>query len=246
MSPIFSRGGNARPFVILFPGRTGSSWLVDALGRHPRIHAEGEILVRRSPEEQPSIWSGVWNRGSSRRAAGFKTKLKDVVDPAALASAIEEAGVVVVHMRRGDLLRLALSRMNARRLHAETGHWNVRSKADRVAPGPVDREELVEAMEACRQDVEELDRFTAGIGSPIRIVRYAEILQDADGVLERVQDWLGVPCRNLSPGVMKNSREDLREAIPGFDELRRSFAGSRWESAFDVDPVKERPDDSGR
>ena len=113
MSPIFSRGGNARPFVILFPGRTGSSWLVDALGRHPRIHAEGEILVRRSPEEQPSIWSGVWNRGSSRRAAGFKTKLKDVVDPAALASAIEEAGVVVVRptqawLRSGSIIYVYL------------------------------------------------------------------------------------------------------------------------------------------
>ena len=39
-------------FAILFPGRTGSSFLVSCLESHPEVLAEGERLVRRSARWQ--------------------------------------------------------------------------------------------------------------------------------------------------------------------------------------------------
>ena len=72
-------GESRRPFIVLFPGRTGSSWLVDALSRHPEIGIEGEILVGRTEREQEDHLRRLFGT-RSRLARGFKTKLKDVTD----------------------------------------------------------------------------------------------------------------------------------------------------------------------
>ncbi|MGA1058443.1 MAG: hypothetical protein ACO3Y3_12200, partial [Phycisphaerales bacterium] len=52
--PDASRAHGIR-FLILFPGRTGSSWLVSALQSHPDVSAEGEILVKQDAGSQRRI-----------------------------------------------------------------------------------------------------------------------------------------------------------------------------------------------
>ena len=239
MIPWLRRTTSGTRFLILFPGRTGSSWLVDGLARHPGIRAEGEMLVGRSAVEQRAEIVRLYGR-SRKSAVGFKTKLKDVADPGHLGDCIEEYDLVVLLMRRRDLLRLAISRINARRLHAATGRWNVRSKDRPVSGGDVSVDELVEALAACRDDVARLDDFVASAGVTPFEIEYADILAGPSEVLERVQEKLGVDPRRVVSSVAKNTSERLSSAVGNIDALRRELSGGPWESVFDVDPVSER------
>ncbi len=239
MIPWLRRTTDGTRFLILFPGRTGSSWLVDGLARHPRIRAEGEMLVGRSPAEQRSELARLYGR-SRYSAVGFKTKLKDVADLGHLTACIEEHDLVVLLMRRRDLLRLAISRINARRLHAVTGRWNVRSNDRPVSGGDVTVDELVEALVACRDDVARLDDFVVSTGVTPFEIEYADILAGPAEVLGRVQEKLGVEPRRVVSSVAKNTSQRLSAAVGNIDALRQALSGGPWASVFDVDPVSER------
>ena len=240
MIPWLRRKSAGARFLILFPGRTGSSWLVDGLCRHPRIRADGEILVGRSPDEQRSTLRRLYAGRRTRSAIGFKTKLKDVADLDLLRSCIVEQDLVVILMRRRDLLRLAISRINARRLHAETGRWNVRGNDRPVSGADVAVEELVDALTRCRDDVLRLDDFVASSGVIPCEIEYADILAEPEGVFARVQEVLGVERRPLASSVVKNTSQELAGAVGNIDALRRELASSEWSSVFDVDPISER------
>lgn len=240
MIPWLRRQPVGTRFLILFPGRTGSSWLIDGLSRHPRIQAEGEILVGRSRSEQRAEFARLYEGRGRRAAVGFKTKLKDVADLDLLRSCIREHELVVFLMRRRDLLRLAISRINARRLHAVTGHWNVRASDHPVRRADVAVGELVDALADSRADVERLDDFIASSGVRPCEIEYADILAEPEAVFARVQSVLGVDHRPLASTVVKNTSQDLASAVGNIDELRRELAASEWSSVFDVDPISER------
>src|SRR5690606_3058987 len=132
-------------FIILFFGRTGSTVLIEELRRQPRIRAEYEILaeaktrgaaaqlerVRRcyTPSPRPLL---------SPRAAGFKAKLWDVLDPAGLARALRDAQARVIHMRRDNIVKGAVSTINAERLRERTGHWTMYRDEHRPEPFAID------------------------------------------------------------------------------------------------------------
>lgn len=246
MSPWFPRRRPGVRFLILFPGRTGSSWLVDALSRHPDVRVEGEILVGRSPSEQARDWARLLGARGGSQVSGFKTKLKDVAEPESLSSWLNANPVVVIHMGRADLLRLATSKINARRLHEASGHWNAGEAVRPIEKTPIPVDLMEDALASSRQDVEGLQRFVDGLENPIRTVDYAEILQDPVGVLDRVQAWLELPVRSLEPRVVKNTDQDLRAAIPNLADLQAHFAQGPWAPVFDVDLVTERMDGAGR
>lgn len=233
--------GEGTRFVILFPGRTGSSWLVSALGDHPRIDVRGEILVGEDPAAQRRLVAErLEERIAPGDSRGFKTKLKDVADLDALASAIG-TDVRVVHMVRRDLLRLAISTINARRLHRRTGHWNRADGVRELPPLETGIDTLVETIEECAASVETLATFVGRLGAPTLEVDYAEVLHEPANLLDRVQTHLGVAPRPLSSGVLKNTDTDLRAAVTDFDRLVGELSGTRWSGLLsDLDPAVEQ------
>ena len=71
-------------FVILFPGRAGSSYLVTMLAAHPQIEVKSEVLgaLRKDGSSAQLEWAARFLRGplvSRHKAFGFKTKLRDVM-----------------------------------------------------------------------------------------------------------------------------------------------------------------------
>ena len=239
MSPWFGKRHDATRFLILFPGRTGSSWLVDGLSRHPAICVEGEVLVGRSAAAQEKIYKRILGAGSGPRASGFKTKLKDVADPESLRRCVRENNVVVISMQRADLLRLALSRINARRLYEATGAWNVRDGAKPMGDGEVSAEELAKALSDCRSDVRSLEEFVGSLGVEPHVIEYADIIDSPESVLAKAQNWIGVEAMSLLSSVVKNTNENLAHAVSNFAELRDEMSGGTWGPVFDVDPFKE-------
>ena len=237
--PFRSSPAVGRPFVIVFPGRTGSSWLVSALAAHPAVEAQGEILVRQAPEAQRRLVREALAPGRRVVARGFKTKMKDVADPDDLRAAIVEAHALIIHMRRADLLRLALSRINARRLHEATGRWNRTTDMPDSVAAPIMAEELEAALEACVEEVSRVEAFVGSVTGDVLDVRYVDILRAPEDVLASVQKAIGVEPRTVRSGVAKNTDEDLGGWLPDFDEWRRRFADTPFTAAFDIDPRRE-------
>ena len=50
---------------------------------------------------------------------------------------------------------------------------------------------------------------------------------------EAIFDFLGVPARDLESAFHKNTKDDLREALPNFDELRARYADTPYGPMFD-------------
>jgi LPS sulfotransferase NodH len=238
--PFRSTPAVGRPFVIVFPGRTGSSWLVSALAAHPSVEVQGEILVRQAAEAQRRLVRAALVPGRRVTARGFKTKMKDVADPDDLRDAIVETNALVIQMRRADLLRLALSRINARRLHDATGRWNRTAEMPESGVVPVTTEELQAALEACVDEVSRVETFVESVSGDVMDIRYADILRTPDEVLASVQTAIGVEPRTVRSGVVKNTDEDLRPWLPDFDGWRRWFADTPFAAAFEIDPTRER------
>lgn len=230
-------------FLILFPGRTGSSWLVSALQSHPQVRAEGEILVRQDAKAQQRLIDGLHAKPPSPgHAAGFKTKLKDVADLDGLRRRIVETPIAVILMRRSDLIRLAISRITARRLHEHSGRWNLDHRTSAAPTRPIEASELIEAIEHCDRTVRELDGFAAGLEAPRLDLEYADILVDPAATLARVQALLGVPSHPVQSGVRKNTDEDLHRAVPNLPELLDAIGASRWASLLSrFDASREAP-----
>ena len=73
-------------FVLLFPGRSGSTYVISALDAHPHDHREGRGPRSRSGPQGPEAqldWTRRYFRGplvNRNKAVGFKTKLRDVLD----------------------------------------------------------------------------------------------------------------------------------------------------------------------
>ena len=72
---------NVKKFVILFEGRTGSSYLISSLDSHPKVRAFGEVLVASKSvghEAQAKRTKEILTTTffSRNKAIGFKTKLR--------------------------------------------------------------------------------------------------------------------------------------------------------------------------
>lgn len=226
-------------FVILFPGRVGSTFLVSALAQHPHIAVEGEVLssLRDAGSARQLDWTRDWLRGrpfGSARARGFKTKLRDVVDPDAFATLITELGAKVVLMDRRNDVKHAVSRVTAKALHETTGKWN-RYDDDRP-PGPVhiDLERFHRLLEGVIADKQHIDAYVRGLELPTLRIDYEDLLADPAEVFADVQRFIGVALRPVAGATRKNTSDDLREAVANFDELRASVTDPTIQAMFDV------------
>jgi hypothetical protein len=62
---------------------------------------------------------------------------------------------------------------------------------------------------------------------------YEDLLEDEPGFVRRTLEFLNCTNLPLNSMTLKNTNDDLREAVVNFDELRAAYAGTRYESMFD-------------
>jgi LPS sulfotransferase NodH len=221
-------------FVILFPGRTGSSFLVSCLHSHPSVIVEGERLVRRSARRQQRWLRRLYDtrREPSVVAVGFKTKLKDVWSLDAFAALLRERGVRVIALRRRDVVRLAVSTINARRVLERTGRWNQHAGSLALPPLQVAPADLERMIENCIARQNELERYVADLGLRTLQLDYDDLLLDRDRWLGQVTAFLDLAPQPLHSDVVKATDDDLRRALANYDEIAAHFRGGPHASAF--------------
>jgi LPS sulfotransferase NodH len=223
-------GSSVTRFVILFPGRTGSTYLTACLSSHPAVVAEGERLVRRSARWQERWVRRLYDRPRPRgvRAVGFKTKLKDVRDLDAFADLLRERSVRVIELGRRNLVKLAVSTLNARRLKARDDLWNRTAGTDELGPLDVAPRDLLETIRACGEAQGVVSAYVARLELATLRLEYEDLLADREAWLGRVATFLEIPARAMQGDVLKATDDDLRVAIADFETIRRALDGGPY------------------
>jgi LPS sulfotransferase NodH len=244
-----------RNFVILFQGRAGSSFLVDALGRLPGVVAEGEMLVgvdpsqtpfgnrlrrlfRPAADDGPAHLQLIWTRNFYRRewpgarAVGFKTKVRDVYDRHGFGRMLEEEDVHVLVLERRNLIKQAVSNLNAERVYAEHGVWNLRHDQQRPGPFEADPERFDAALRRVVFERETLDAFVRFVRRPMLRLEYEGLVRDPRAWFGAACEFLGLPAGEPVSDMRKATDDDLRRVVTNLAELRSRYEGSHFEAMF--------------
>lgn len=241
-----------RPFVVVSRPRTGTNMLRSILNGHGHVLAFGEVF--RSPEFVGWAMPGYPRIGPLRRrlvrepvrfldevvfgayprrfeAVGFKLFYTHARQPDWLPvwdRLQERRDVVVIHMRRRNVLKAVLSFQRAVR----TGVWESRGRRVRD-PGPIalDYGHCRYVFEQDRRGEEECEARFAG-HSRLDLL-YEDLVRDRPGQMRRVYEALGVAPRDVAPATRRQGTRPLSESIANYAELKARFAGTPWEAYFE-------------
>lgn len=227
--------------MTLFLGRSGSTYLMEALAAHPAIEAGFEELGSRREEgaaAQLRFAREFFGRevAAPVAALGFKTKLQDVLDPEAFASLLRDVRANVVLLQRRNVVKAVVSWFRSEQVHASTGDWNVYSEAHRPPRMTIEPEEFVTRLRLYEEAREKLQEFALSLERPTLMLYYEDLIGDEAGTLNAVCGFLGVPPHPLRGKALKATPDDLRDAVTNVEELRHA-AGGRYLAMFDEVPA---------
>lgn len=239
IGPLFF-GFQVQPYVVLFVERSGSTYLATLLDSHPHIISLRERFSElrqdgRSGAEQLA-WADAFFRPpfvGRTRARGFKTKLVDIPDQDAFAELLQRRNCKIVCLQRRNRVKGVVSTLNARRLWETTGTWNLLDESKRMSTfsiRPHQFHKLLLERELWDLDIE---NYVNQLSLPTLWLKYEDLLCDEQTFLANVFAFLGVPPHLLRGRTYKHTKDDLRQAIENFDELRTTYAGTCYEPMFD-------------
>jgi LPS sulfotransferase NodH len=235
---IFWRG-QVRPFVVLFEGRSGSTFLLDALASHPHIQARKEVMadLRRqgvAPTTQLAaaarLLSPAWL--GPYRAIGFKSKLGDLLDRDAFAELLRARQVYVIYLRRQNQIKAVVSAFRGQALKQASGGWNLYDQAQRLPPLTIEPATFDRWLQEREQREAALAAYVADLGRPTLPLHYEALLIGPEALFAEALAFLGVRPQTLRPRTLKHTSDDLSRALANFDELRRAYAGTPYEAMF--------------
>lgn len=225
-----------RPFVILFQGRAGSTYLTEALASHPDIHAWFEELsVEDTAAGQLESARAMLTAPPDTpcRAFGFKAKVVDVFDPDGFAEVLREVRARVIALHRRNVVKWTVSWFTSDRLNETTGDWNLYREHDRLPPFEVDLDLFRERLAYVETAARSLRDFVAELELPTLSLHYEDLLADRAEFLRLAQTFLGVEPRPLAGRSIKNTPEDLGAIVLNIAEVRAQYTGTRFEAMFD-------------
>ena len=221
---------NRRPpirYAILFPGRTGSTYLTDHLGNHPNIVANYEILsqYQESWEQQLGFLNElVFTRRSQQvTAIGFKTKVKDVHDLDAFLSYLQTHEFRIIHLTRTNQLKFVVSIVRANMLRQRTGTSNlIFHDQHPLGPTAIPVADFAKARKRLRRQMR-LERIVKRLQLPTLKMVYEDLLENEQAELNRAFEFLGVRPASTSGKTLKNTPQDIRSAVTNLDEIIDHF-----------------------
>lgn len=228
------------PFIILFIERDGSTYMVSMLQSHPAIASVYEHFAVMRQRNQSAAEQLAWARQfytpplvGRQAARGFKTKLVDILDRAGFASLLKEKQVNIIGMRRRNRIKAVVSKIYARRLYEATGNWNLYKESDRLPPMNIDPQQFRHLLEEREAADEALTAFISSLELPTIDITYEDLLVDRDRILQDVFSFLNAPPFPVQEKTLKHTKDDLREVIENFQQLRSDYIGTPYESMFD-------------
>jgi hypothetical protein len=208
---------------------------VGALASHPDICAKWEgLLGKKDADAQLQRARNFFTQSPSGgyTAVGFKTKLSQVKDREGFARFLRELGARIILLQRRNIVKHVVSWANSERIHDATGRWNLWNEEDRLPPTAIDVAEFDRKLEQVEKGKRALESYANSMELPTLWLDYEDLLVDRRATLERVFSFLEVRFEAVEGGSIKNTSDDLREAVSNFDELRSHYVGTPYEQMF--------------
>lgn len=224
-------------FVVLFQGRSGSSWLIEALNSHPQIEAIGEKMA--ALHGGGAVAQNRWLEGyfaqrpPARSVLGFKTKLSDVIDVPGFAGRLVHSDCAVIWLDRTNLVKQAVSWLLADKLYEQYKVHNIYDSTDRLPPSRLDAAELLRRTVALDRGQSQLARFVEGLNLPTLRIRYEDLLEDSGSVFDSAQTFLRVERCRLTASLVKATPDSLAAAISNLEEVEETLRGTRYFEMLD-------------
>jgi LPS sulfotransferase NodH len=235
-------------FVILFEGRTGSTHLIELLRSHPHVRAKGEALAsiekKGGTAEDQLRWTHralTASLFSPWRAVGFKTKLRDVLEPDGFFALLRQFSPLIIRMKRENVVKRIVSSFNARHIQEATGRWNLVKGQSQLPPLIVDIDEFEERFIECLAREARLDAFIDGLGLRVHVVEYDFLLRNQVAVLDELFAQLDLRPVPTTSKFTKATNDDLRKAVANYEELKARYVGTPFEWMFEPQPSGQRP-----
>lgn len=240
-------------YIILFQGRTGSTFLVDALRSHPAIVCRGELLTRvgkargwkatldlavrkLTPSERQIRWlEGLYGGKypETIQAVGMKTKLSVMLDLHEFAEYLEASDIRVIVMKRENLVKQAISFQRAHELFRATGEWNRKGDAPALPPSRISLAEFDNWLRKVTFDHRMIVAFSDRLSNRKLMVEYSDLMRDQTASLDRIATFLEVSGAPLVSRVVKNTPDDLSLAVTNIAELRDAYRDTEYGPMFD-------------
>jgi LPS sulfotransferase NodH len=228
------------PYVILSIERDGSTLLTSLLVSHPDIMAQYERLDVLKIQGVGAIEQLEWAKSllttsviGRHSAVGFKTKLVDIEDLEGFTGLLHDKKCHIIQMKRRNSVKAVVSKINARRLYEATGKWNLYTEDDRLPVFEIDPVEFDQLLDEREQANRSLDEYVSRLQLPTLKIVYEDLLVNRDSELKRVLAFLKVKPYPVQAKTVKNSKDNLQEAIANFDELRARYADTVFYNQFD-------------
>jgi hypothetical protein len=239
-------------FVLLFVGRTGSSFIIDVFNQHPQTKFEGEWIGTFKDRKDGSGLQTAWIRElysaeneSSFKALGFKTKFYDIPDKNAFRNSLNDFRPTVLLSQRKNILKQAISTIRIKKLaelkRYEMGEekwqnfrftnkmWNITRKGDGIGRIQLDLQEVHSMTLVLERSVRELNSFVNSLDLDIITFDYEDLISDTHSFFTKMFYLLGVAPISYKTRFFKHTPDELPEAIENFRELQAFYAGTRHE-----------------
>lgn len=233
-------------FVILTNGRSGSTLLVSYLRQNSNIRLYGEIfgkyylaqpmvreLIRR--DGAVSYFKNMQSRCLAESHVGVKIlyshlepsygEERGVPDlPAVVDELVRDKDIKILHLRRDNLLDIAISGMLAKLTKSYSG----RDYGDLRIVLPVDR---------CRQTFEQLQRQSERYRTLFSEhdyleITYEDLVDTPDGTLASAFAFLGAELVAAQTTLKKQNRSPRETVVTNYAELKEAFANTPFARFF--------------
>lgn len=223
------------PFVVLCRARSGSNYLLSLLEMHPNTLVYGEKLRAYRPGRSERFLERLHGRRAWWvRATGFKLFYEhphNVSAPQLWQRLIDDRELMVIHLRRRNLLHVLLSQVLAeRRDHwvERTDHRRQKDKPSPVALCPDWLERQFRRIEEQRGAFDQ--RFSA---HHLLRVDYERLVEDAQNEFDRICGFLELPPAPARAYTRRQRRQPVYELISNYAVIEEHFRNSRWAKFFD-------------
>lgn len=198
------------PFLVLADCRCGGTALVSALGSHPDIQTQGELL---DPTLPGYVAPDDWGRFLSLAFAtcdGWHLQRYQIPTVDQWELVARWPNLRVIDLRRENLTEQYASWC----LASELDLWHERpAELPRIAWDQAEHDRITADWTAGRQLTDEvLERWRV----PVLRVTFEQLAADFDAVAERCQEFLGVSVRSLTPATRRMPSVDYSSIYEGW------------------------------
>eukprot|EP00246_Nothoceros_aenigmaticus_P002582 TRINITY_DN13442_c0_g2_i1.p1 TRINITY_DN13442_c0_g2~~TRINITY_DN13442_c0_g2_i1.p1 ORF type:complete len:347 (+),score=42.07 TRINITY_DN13442_c0_g2_i1:77-1117(+) len=236
-------------FAILSMQRSGSGWFETLLNNHPNISSHGEVFsVKARRENFTTIvktldkvynldWASSASKNECTSAVGFKWMLNQgaMEYRREVSTYMQQRGVsVILLLRRNTLRRLISILANAYDREAKQvngthkSHVHSEEEANMLAEfrPMIDVDHLVDNLER----VQQISDHAAYVfnNSRLLVVYYEDVVKKQKSLLE-IENFLGVPARNLESRQVKIHRRPLSQQVQNWSEVAKRLYGTQYE-----------------